>query len=74
VTAKQTEALRLYAEHQGNVTAAAKAAGTSRQALQRRLDRANKKLGRNAIKALKTTRLPEDRRGQPTVADRADEE
>jgi hypothetical protein len=67
LTAKQTEAVHLVSEHKGNFTAAAAAAGISRAAIKKRYDLAMKKLGKRAMPTAKTTRLPTDRRGQPTL-------
>lgn len=67
LTPGQTEAVYLVGEHKGNVTAAAAAAGKTRQAMKKLYDKAMKKLGKRAIDHA-TQRLPTDRRGQETVA------
>jgi hypothetical protein len=74
LTPDQIEALLLVGEHKGSVPAAAKAAGKSRQAMQKLYDKATKKLGTDAVKRLqakpaRAEPLPADRRGQTTVAD-----
>jgi predicted DNA-binding protein (UPF0251 family) len=72
LTPEQVEALQLLADHKGNYTAAAKAAGISRPALTKRYKKAMKKLPRSAAVAKKkpTTRpLPLDRRGQVNISD-----
>jgi hypothetical protein len=68
LTEEQTEAYHLVTEHKGNVTAAAKVAGKSRQAMRKLYKKAMKKLGQKAVKH-GTQALPTDRRGQCTVAD-----
>jgi predicted DNA-binding protein (UPF0251 family) len=68
LTNKQLEAVHLVGEHKGNVSAAARAVGISRQTMNRRYDKAMKKLGRKAVKH-RTKQLPTDRRGQINVAD-----
>ena len=70
LTAEQTEAMSLVGEHKGDVTAAAKAAGKSRQAMKKLYDKANRKLGKKAMPKPKTQPLPMDQRGQANVADR----
>ncbi len=75
LTPKQTEAMYLYAEHKENFTAAAKEAGISRTAMKKLFDKACKKLGRKAMKAMpkgKTQGLPLDHRGQVNLADETD--
>jgi hypothetical protein len=71
LTGAQVEAVHLVGEHKGNVSAAAKAAGKSRQAMQKLYDKGLKKLGqagaKGAAKMVQT--LPADRRGQVDVAD-----
>jgi hypothetical protein len=67
LTAKQTEAMQLVAEHKGNIAAAARAAGKSRAAMSNLYKKATAKLGKKAIKHF-TQRLPTDVRGQETIA------
>jgi hypothetical protein len=69
LTEKQTEAMQLVGEHKGNYTAAGKAAGKSRQAIQKLYQKATKKLGKKSVELWKTQRLPTDRRGQVNVED-----
>jgi hypothetical protein len=59
--------MHLVGENKGNITAAAAAAGKSRQAMKKHCDRALAKLGKTALPKPKTTRLPRDRRGQETI-------
>ncbi len=66
LTEKQAEAVQLVGEHKGNRTAAAEAAGVSRQVMTRRYEAAMRKLGRSALKH-RTVPLPQDRRGQSSV-------
>jgi hypothetical protein len=70
LTPNQTEAAYLVGEHKGDVTAAARAAGKSRQAMDKLYKKALKKLGQSANRAKKpkTQALPEDSRGQVKVA------
>jgi predicted DNA-binding protein (UPF0251 family) len=75
LTPEQVEAVLLVGEHKGNFTAAAKAAGKSRQAMQKLFNKANKKLGKKIVeKVAKTQRLPTDQRGQVNVPNPATEE
>jgi predicted DNA-binding protein (UPF0251 family) len=74
VTPKQLDAMQLYGEHKGNIAAAAKAAGVSRAAMMKLIQKAQKKLGKQAVEKVKTTPLPEDHRGQVAVENRVDEE
>jgi hypothetical protein len=69
LTAEQTEAVQLVGEHKGNITAAARAAGKSRQAMKKLYDKAMKKLGAAGVKNPRTKALPTDRRGQIDVSD-----
>jgi predicted DNA-binding protein (UPF0251 family) len=72
VTPEQFEALHLMAEHKGNYSAAARAAGISRVAMTKRYKKAMKKLSRSAavLKKKPTTQpLPLDRRGQVNLPD-----
>lgn len=69
LTPKEAEAVHLVGEHKGNVTAAALAAGKSRQVMQRQYDKAMKKLGKKAMPTAKTVPLPTDRRGQPNLSE-----
>ncbi len=69
ITSKQTEALQLVGEHKGNVTAAAKAAGISRTAMTNRYNKALAKLGKKAVKQIKTQALPTDHHGHSTIPD-----
>jgi predicted DNA-binding protein (UPF0251 family) len=76
ITAKELEAFRLIGEHKGNFTTAAREAGKSRTAITKLYKKANQKLALKAPKAARITtqRLPSDRRGQATVADRRDDD
>lgn len=67
LTPEQLEAVQLVSEHKGNIAAAARAAGKSRAAMQKLCNKANRKLGKKAIKHY-TQRLPTDSRGQEMVA------
>jgi hypothetical protein len=68
LTAKQTEAIQLVGENKGNVSAAARAAGKSRQAMQKLYEKGMRKLGRSAAPLKrKTEQLPIDKRGQDVV-------
>jgi hypothetical protein len=68
LTEKQTEAMQLVGEHKGDITAAARAAGKSRQAMAKLYQKACAKLGQSVReKAPQTRRLPTDRRGQITL-------
>jgi len=70
LTPKETEAMQLVGEHKGNFTAAGRAAGKSRQAMQKLYEKACRKLGKSAVEpAAKTQGLPTDHRGQIDVAD-----
>jgi predicted DNA-binding protein (UPF0251 family) len=71
LTDKETEAMTLVGDQGGNVTAAARVAGKSRQAMQKLLKKAMKKIGRKAVEHV-TQRLPLDSRGNCTVASRAE--
>jgi len=64
LTPKETEAVHLVGEHKGNMTAGAKAMGISRQAAQKRYDKAMKKLSKTGVRNPQTQALPRDRRGQ----------
>jgi hypothetical protein len=70
LTPGQTEAAQLVGEHKGDFTAAARAAGKSRQAITKQYHKAMKKLGRSAasLKTPKMQALPTNRRGQAEVA------
>jgi predicted DNA-binding protein (UPF0251 family) len=57
LTAKQAEAMHLVGEHKGNFAAAGRAAGKSRQAMQKLYNKALRKLGKSAVKTY-TNRLP----------------
>lgn len=65
---EQIEAVELVAEHKGNFTAAAKAAGKSRQAVGKLYRKATKKLGKLRVSKIKGKGLPHDQRGQVAVA------
>jgi hypothetical protein len=67
VTPKQTEAVQIVGECQGNLAAAARKLGIDRKTLKERYDAACKKLGIAATKH-RTRALPKDRRGQEDVA------
>jgi hypothetical protein len=67
LTPAQAEAVHLVGEHKGNVTAAAKAAGKSRQVMKRQYEAAMKKLAKTGVKNPHTVPLPHDRRGQADV-------
>jgi hypothetical protein len=70
ITKKQQEAFDLWLAHGGDTAKAAKVAGTTRQSLGRQVERAMKKLGMTARKALKvvsTQALPHDTRGNANV-------
>jgi DNA-binding CsgD family transcriptional regulator len=67
LTDAQMEAAQLVGEHKGNITAAAKAAGKTRQALGKLYRKAMEKLGKQAVPPKpKTQRLATDSRGQET--------
>jgi hypothetical protein len=68
LTAGQTEALQLVGEHKGNVTAAALAAGKTRQAMKKLYDKALAKLGKRNADKIKTRALPVNARGQQDAA------
>jgi hypothetical protein len=72
LTEKQCEAAYLVGEHKGNISAAARAAGRKRQAMEKSYKTAMKKLGMRIVKP-KTQPLPSDRRGQADVATSASE-
>jgi hypothetical protein len=62
--------VQLIAEHKGNITAAAKAAGKSRTAMGKLYKKATAKLGKQAVeKARKTQPLPTGKRGEVTLTD-----
>jgi hypothetical protein len=67
LTPKQVEAVQLIGEHKGNISAAARAAGKSPQAMTKLYEKASKKLGKKAVEHV-TQRLPIDNRGQEAVA------
>jgi hypothetical protein len=68
LTPAQTEAVHLVGEHKGNITAAARAAGRTRQRMGVLYKAAMKKMGKSAVRERKKTRaLPTDRRGQERV-------
>jgi hypothetical protein len=69
LTEQQTEALHLLGIFKGNHTEAAHAAGKSRQAYQKLVSKAYKKLGQSAMKIFRTQSLPRDKRGQEMVPD-----
>jgi predicted DNA-binding protein (UPF0251 family) len=69
LTAKQVEAMQLVGEYKGNVAAAARAAGKSRQAMQKLYNKALAKLGKDAPKLIKIQALPSNSRGQRDVPD-----
>jgi hypothetical protein len=75
LTDKQNEAFTLVAEHNGNKAAAARAAGISRAALNKRLKLLAKKLPEHLptgkSKRPRKSPLPTDRRGQVNVAGHA---
>jgi predicted DNA-binding protein (UPF0251 family) len=71
LTPEQTEAMQLVGEHKGDLSAAARAAGKSRQAMAKLYQKALRKLGVKASAKPKTQRLPHDRRGQAMVEDTA---
>jgi hypothetical protein len=64
LTARETEAVHLVGEHKGNVSAAARAAGISHQAMKKRFGNAMKKLSRTGVRKPQKQVLPHDRRGQ----------
>jgi len=66
LTPKQSRAVEVVAEHEGNLTAAAKAIGVDRTTIKQHVDAANKKLGMAASAHLKpkTRDLSHDSRGQ----------
>jgi hypothetical protein len=72
LTAKEAEAVHLVGEHKGNFAAAGRAAGKSGTAMRKLYEKAMKKLGKSALPSPKTKRLPSDRRGQPSIADRGE--
>jgi hypothetical protein len=76
LTPEQVEAMQLVGEHKGNITAAAKQAGKSRQAMVKLYKKACQKIGQKAPKAerVQTRQLPKDRRGQVAVADPREDE
>jgi hypothetical protein len=67
LTAAQAQAMHIVGEHKGNIAAAAKAVGISRQAMDKRYKGAIKKLGRSATPKPKTQALPTDHRGQVNI-------
>lgn len=67
LTPEQAEAMHLIGEHKGNVTTAAKAAGKTRQAMQKLYGKALIKLGKAAVKKPQTKPLRTDQRGQDDV-------
>jgi hypothetical protein len=68
LTRAQTEACKLFADYEGNMTAAAKAAGKSRQRITALYNTAMKKLGIGATKKKPQTKpLPTDSRKQVDV-------
>jgi hypothetical protein len=74
LTAEQAEAVQLVGEHKGNVSAAAKAAGKSGQAMMKLYGKAMKKLGQAArVFKAKTGDLPLDRHGQVNLSTEEDE-
>ena len=70
LTKKERDAVERVSEHKGNVTAAAKAAGKSRQAMSKLYRKAMKKLEPYRAKAPKAQALPTDNRGQADLPDR----
>jgi hypothetical protein len=64
---KQIEALQLVAANNGSITAAARAAGKSRQAMGKLYKKGNAKIASKTPLKPKTQRLPQDRRGQANV-------
>jgi hypothetical protein len=71
LTSQQVEAMQLVAEHKGDISAAARFAGKSRQAMKKLYDKAAAKVGMKAAPKPKTQKLPEDRRGQANVPDQS---
>jgi hypothetical protein len=69
LTPQQVEAMQLVAEHKGDVSAAARFAGKSRQAMKKLYDKATAKMGLKATPKPKTQKLPEDQRGQANIPD-----
>jgi predicted DNA-binding protein (UPF0251 family) len=67
LTAKELEAWNLVSDHKGDFTAAARAAGVSRQALTKRYEKALAKLSVKAVKKPPLQSLPLDQRGQCDV-------
>ena len=69
LAANETEAMQIVGEHKGNITAAAKQAGKSRQAMGRTYQNACRKLGISAARHSDLTArpLPSDRRGQVSL-------
>jgi predicted DNA-binding protein (UPF0251 family) len=68
ITPAELEAYTLVADHKGNVAAAARAAGKSRQVMHTRYKRALHKLTQAGVKNPRAIPLPTDRRGQIDVA------
>lgn len=73
LTARQAEAVRLYAEHQGKLTHIARAMGVSHPTAKQHLEAAFSKLPADArprtARVGRVRCLPVDHRGQATVAD-----
>ncbi len=63
----QLEAFELVAQHKGNRTAAANAAGKTRQVLDRQYKKALEKLAKGGITKPKMQSLSEDSRGQVAI-------
>lgn len=67
LTTMQLEAFELVAQHKGNRTAAANAAGKTRQVLDRQYKKALEKLAKGGITKPKMQSLSEDSRGQVAI-------
>jgi hypothetical protein len=69
LTARQLEVVQLFGEHEGNMTAVARAMGVSRQRAADLYQEAMAKLASKAPVKPKKQKLPEDHRGQAKVVD-----
>ena len=68
LTAKQTEAIKLHGDCQGNIAEVARRMGKDRKTAEQHVKTAFTKLGKSVPTKAKTTALKTDRRGQADVA------
>jgi len=68
LTAKQSEAVHIVGECEGNIKQAADRVGIDRKSMQERYEAAMKKLGKTAVKN-RTKQIRDDNRGQANIVD-----